>query len=540
MMVRPGRVPQTNRGSASIGKAQTASPITFPAPNGGLVTNYDLLAPGAGAASVLQNFWPTLKGARIRGGCMKRALLNGQGNVRSAFNYRFGGAEKLFMATNTNIFDVTSPAAPPSVTMPSSGSGAHTSGDWSTVQHTSQGASMLVCVNGASARLLYNGTAWVTTPGITFPAGDATTTSQFNYVWLFKNREFFIKNASMDAYFLPLNSFGGEAKPFPLGGVMKKGGSLLTGFSWSIESGDGLNDMCVFISTEGEVAVYSGSNPESIDDFALRGVYQIGKPLGKNAWIRAGSDVLICTTDGFIPMSQVFQRDRQALSLVSVSREIEDDWREAATSTGTGWTVTPWPERNLVFITFPANSVVQDKSFVLNVLTGKWAITTNWNANCFATYQGSIFFGSNGGVVWQGDITGTDDGLAFSAVYLSQFLTGGNVGQRKTASMARMMVRGKTRPNVMLFARADMDTSFPSNDVVSVGNVNSSEWDVGLWDQAVWDGVNERKDFWYRQNVRASGDTIALGCVITSSGEFALDAELNIGTIQVDLGEASA
>lgn len=538
MTLRPSRRPSPLKSSSPSGGAQTGTPITFPAPNGGLVTNTDLLQPTAGSASVLLNLWPTLKGARVRGGSVKRGLLEGLGDVLSSFNYRFGGVDKLFMATSKGIFDVSSPAAPPELTPASLAD--QTSGLWTVVQHTSQGASMMVCVNGADPRQLYNGSTWTTTPAVTFAEGDATTTSQFNYVWLFKNREFFLKNASMDAYYLPLNSFGGQAKPWPLGGVMKKGGSLLSGFSWSLESGDGLNDMCVFISSEGEVAVYSGSNPDDANDFALRGVYQIGKPLGKNAWIRAGADVLICTTDGLIPMSQVFQRDRQALSLVSVSREIEDDWREAANATGTGWTITQWPERNLVFITFPENSVVQNRSFVLNVLTGKWGITTNWNANCFGTLQGSIFFGSTAGTVWQGDITGTDDGLTFSAVYLSQFLNGGNTGQRKTASLARILVRGKAKPKVMLFAKADMNKTFPVNSAVSAGNANSSEWDVGLWDQAVWDGVTDRQDFWYRQNVRASGDSIALGCVITSGGNFALDAELSIGTIQVEVGEQSA
>ncbi|WP_273794158.1 hypothetical protein [Brucella intermedia] len=538
MTLRPGRLPSPLKPKSSGGGVQTGTPITFQAPNGGLVTNADLLQPAVGSASVLLNFWPTLKGARIRGGSVRRALLEGLGDVVAVFNYKFGGIDKLFMATVAGVYDVSSPVAPPELTPASLG--GQTSGLWTTVQHTSQGASMLVCVNGSDPRQLYNGTAWVTTPAITFPAGDGTATNQFNYVWLFKNREFFLKNASMDAYYLPLNSFGGEAKPFPLGGVMKKGGSLLTGFSWSIESGDGLNDMCVFISTEGEVAVYQGDDPSSIDSFALKGVYQIGKPLGKNAWIRAGADVLICTTDGLIPMSQVFQRDRQALSLVSVSREIEDDWRIAANATATGWTITQWPERNLVFITFPANSVVQDTSFVLNILTGKWSITTNWNANCFGVTQGSLFFGSTEGTVWQGDITGTDDGAPFAAVYLSQFLNGGNLGQRKTTSLARMLVQGKTRPKAMLFARADMNKDFPINQNVSIGDAQSAEWDIGLWDQAKWDNVSERQDFWFRQNVRASGDTIALGCVITSGGDFALDAELSVGVIQVEVGDQSA
>lgn len=88
---------------------------------------------------------------------------------------------------------------------------------------------------------VYNGTSWTTAPAITFT--DGTTMAQLNYGWLFKNREFFLKNGTLDAYYLPVNAVGGAAALFPLGGVMKKGGSLLTGFSWSLESGDGLNDM---------------------------------------------------------------------------------------------------------------------------------------------------------------------------------------------------------------------------------------------------------------------------------------------------------
>lgn len=536
MTVRPGRIAQTNRGSTSVGAQPTGTPITFPAPKGGFVTNYDLLEPQAGSASVLRNFLPTLRGARIRGGSVKKGLTAGAGNIESAFNYRFGGIEKLFVATATGIFDMTSPALPPIPT--TADVPAQNSGKWTTIQHTTQGTSMMVCVNGFDPRQLYNGTSWVTTPAMTFT--DGTTSNQLNYVFLFKNREFFLKNGTLDAYYLPLNSFGGAATMFPLGGVMKKGGQLLTGFSWSIESGDGLNDMCVFISTEGEVAVYAGDDPADLKTWGLKGVYQIGKPLGKNAWIRAGADVLICTVDGLIPISQVFQRDRQALSLVSISRPIEDEWRLAAAATGTGWTITQWPERNLVFVTFPSNSAVSDTTFVLNVLTGKWSTISNWRATCYATLQGSLFFGSSRGYVWQGDTTGTDDGLPFAAAYLSQFLTGGNIGQRKTATMARMLIRAKVKPKVLLFASADMDKIAPAFAEVSIGDQLSSEWDVGLWDRAVWDTVSTRNDYWYRQNVRASGDTLALGCVITSGGPFSLDAELDLGTLQVAVGETSA
>ncbi|UDF30044.1 UNVERIFIED_ORG: hypothetical protein LHK14_01610 [Roseateles sp. XES5] len=534
--LRPARIAGRGGRAGAGGAAASSQPVTFPAPTGGLVTATDMASSTPGAASILRNFFQTLTGARLRGGSLKKGLAAGGADIRSAFKYKYGATEKLFMATATGIFDMTSPAAPPATT-PAAVSGLG-GGDWCTFQHTNAGNAYLVCVNGANDRRLFNGATWTTTPAITFT--DGTTMPQLNCGWLFKNREFFTKNATLDAYYLAVNAIGGAASVFPLGGVMKKGGSLLTGFSWSLESGDGLSDMCVFISTEGEVAVYAGDDPSSASSFALKGVYQIGKPLGKNCWIRAGGDVLIATVDGLTPISQVFTRDRQALSLVSVSRPIEDLWRMAANATGSGWTLKQWPEQNLVFVSFPSNPVLADTTFVLNVLTGKWSTVSNWRATCYETLQGSLFFGAVAGFCWQGDVTGTDDGLPFSAVYLSQFQPVAGFGQRLVASLANMFFRGTARPKVRLFARADMDLTEPTFSGVSVGDVGSSEWDAGLWDKAVWNGLSSRRRYNFRQNVRASGDTLALGCVVVSGGAVRLDLEVDLGTLQVSQGEASA
>ncbi|WP_426238178.1 hypothetical protein [Pararhizobium sp. DWP1-1-3] len=533
MNVRPGRVPSSRRGGKG-GPPQSSQPLTYPAPKGGLVTTRDMAADTPGSASILLNMLPTLMGCRVRGGSVKKGLAAGGGTLRSAFKYKYGGIERLFMATDTAIFEMSSPAAPPTTTA-ASVSGM-TSSDWSTFQHATAAGAFLVCVNGSDPRQMFNGTTWVTTPAMTF--ADGSTESQMNYGWIFKNREWYLKNGTLDAYYLPTNQIGGAAVVFPLGGVLKKGGSLLTAFSWSIESGDGLSDMCVFVSTEGEVAVYMGSDPAT--DFALKGIYQIGKPVGKNAWIRAGADILVANTDGLTPMSQVFTRDREALSLVSVSRPIEDEWRLAANSTGGRWNLTQWIEQNLVFISFPENSVISDKTFVLNVLTGKWSFISNWRAVCYASYQGSLFFGSIDGYCWQADTTGSDDGLVFQAVYLSQFTASGAYGQRKTATLAQMYFRGKTKPKVKLFARADFDITAPASANVSIGNSLSSEWNNGLWDVATWDGVSSSTRYKYRQNVRATGDHLAVGCVIASGGDVRLDVEIDLANLQTEVGQASA
>jgi hypothetical protein len=519
-----------------VGAQQTSAPVTFPAPTLGLVTNTDIASQAPGAATVLENWFPTLTGARIRGGSSKWGLAADGGGIKSAFRYLYGSVEKLFMATGIAIYDMSAPATPPTSTV-ASVTGL-TSGEWCTFQHTNAGISYLVCLNGTDSRRLYDGSSWTTTPAITF--SDSTTTANLNYGWVFKNREFFLKNGSLDAYYLTtLFGVGGASAVFPLGGVMKKGGALLTGFSWSLESGNGPNEYCVFISTEGEVAVYSGSDPGNASDFALVGVYQIGKPLGKNAWIKSGGDVLIATVDGLTPLSQAFQRDRQQLTLVSASKPIEDLWRAVAAATGAGWTLTLWPEQNLVFVCFPANPVAPDMTFVFNALTGKWSVISNWLATCYAPHQKNLFFGSNGGLVWHGDYTGADDGLAFQASYLSSFVPVGGFGQGKVASRAKMFLKASEKPAVLLFARADMDKTIPAFGAVSQNLTGASVWDVGQWDVAVWDGAGISKNTYQtRQNVRAEGEMIAIGCVVVSGGSVKLEVELDLGTLQISSGLA--
>lgn len=536
--IRPGRIPQTNRGKTAVGQTQRSTPLTFPAPVGGLVTTADMASQAAGSATVLENWFPTTTGARIRGGSKKAGLTADGKTILSAFKYAYGPVEKLFMATQSAIFDMSAPAVPPATT--AAVVSGLTGGDWSTFQHTNAGTSYLVCFNGKDARRLYNGTSWGTTPAITF--SDATTMGSLSFGWIFKNRQFLIKAGSLDAYYLEtLNAVGGAAAVLPLGGVMKGGGSLLFGCSWSVESGDGPNEYCVFVSTEGEVAVYAGGDPGNAGDWSIVGVYQIGRPLGKNAFIKSGGDVLIATVDGLMPLSQCFQRDRQQMTLVSISKPIETEWKLAASATGDGWTLTLWPDENLVFVCFPENTVVPDTTFVFNALTGKWSFVRNWQAACFASYQRSLFFGSVEGCCWQGDITGTDDGQAFQASYLSSFLPATGFGQTKSASLAKLNIRALDRPRIMLFARADGDKTVPNFTTASVNSVGASIWDAGLWDVAIWDAAaygNVPHKF--RQNVRAEGETLALGCAVVSGGGTRLFIELDLGTLLVASGEAGS
>ena len=50
-------------------------------------------------------------------------------------------------------------------------------------------------------------------------------------------------------------------KPIYLSGASTKGGKLLFGATWSIDAGDGTDDKCVFVTDNGEVLVFTGSDP---------------------------------------------------------------------------------------------------------------------------------------------------------------------------------------------------------------------------------------------------------------------------------------
>src|SRR3546814_4932486 len=114
-----------------------------------------------------------------------------------------------------------------------------------------------------------------------------------SYVWVYKSRLWFAQKDSMTAWYMDnADSIGGTAEPFPLGGVFGLGGSLLFGSAWSIDSSSdsGLSEQNIFVSTEGEVAVYQGSDPGEAATWSKVGVYRIGKPLGARAHFRRSEE----------------------------------------------------------------------------------------------------------------------------------------------------------------------------------------------------------------------------------------------------------
>jgi len=419
-------------------------------------------------------------------------------------------------------------------------------GNWSTVQFSTTGGTFLIGVNAAGPGFIYDGSDFFLLqgdtdplfPGITFPGGVSLTAADLSYVWAYKNRLWFLQKESMTAWYLDVDQIGGVLTAFRLGSEFGRGGALIIGQTWSLAGGadGGLSEQVVFITNEGEVAVYQGSNPALASDWRKVGVYRIGTPLGSKALIRAGGDLLIATTLGLIPLSQAIQVDFAALAASAISYPIDVPWNEAIRSRGqTGWSCALWAEQQMAIVSPPILSGYASDVFVSNARTGAWCRFTNWPITCTETFNGRLLFGTKDGYIKDAMIGGTDDGVPFTGSYIPLFSDAGSPTSMKTAKQARATIRSNAEITEKLSCRFDFDSSLPAPPSVaplSVGN----EWNNAVWDQAIWDSSRTAVVTQRRHSVSGNGTRLAPVVQITSGSTIPLDAEIVSVTVTFETG----
>jgi hypothetical protein len=400
-------------------------------------------------------------------------------------SYKSGAAELFFAATASVIADITTvvdPLIPPTPVVT-----GQTGGYYSWEQFGTPGGDYLYAVNGADAPLLFDGTTWTPITGVSTPAITGVTTSELSHVWSFANRLFFVRKGTMEAYYLPIDSIGGAALTFSLAGIFKRGGSLMFGAKWSIDAGDGLDDKCVFVSTEGEVAVYEGTNPGSAADWRKAGIYQIARPLGQNATVSAGGDLLVATEVGIVPLSEVVRRDIAALELGAVSRNISPYWQQQAQKITTlPWEMAKIPKSNIMVVSQPDIIDTLGTCLIANLQTGAWARFTGWKTRCLGVSAGRGYFGSDDGCVYAMETGGSDDGAVYTCTYLGQHDDFGATAMQKTVTQMRPVFQTANPISAKLSALPDYDETLPAPPS-SVAEFPVGIWDAGLWDGALWD-----------------------------------------------------
>jgi hypothetical protein len=461
--------------------------LTFPAPTRGLILNENESYMQPGAALVMDNWAPTMKGAKIRGGHIVWATLPEAVPVTSGFSYSSGAVRKMFFANATKIYDVTT-------TTPVLVKSGQTNGNYSASQLANSGGDFLTVVNDTGDfPLQYDGTTWTTLSAdeIHGPPGTPVEHGRnLVHVCKYRNRYFFIEANSMNDWYLGLNSTTGALGLIPLSGAATKGGKLLYCATWSIDAGDGIDDKLVFGTDLGEIIVFTGSDPSSAAAWRQEGRYDMSPPLGKNATLSIGGDLLVACVDGILPTSGAITKDRAELELAAITRTIKPMWRdEVLAKRALPWTMCKWDEYGGIFVTLPGGLPGQQRCAVVNAATGAWARFTGWDVMCFARMADSMFFGTQTGKIMQADRTGLDNGQPYTCVIVGGWEVFQSPSQTITWKQARASFSAPAGEpfQPQLGGTTDYVVTLPTPPSAAPDPGILDLWDQGLWDTAKWD-----------------------------------------------------
>jgi len=455
----------------------------------------------AGTAFLLENTFPEYDYIRLRGGAVQFAT-GMSGVVRTLLPYTDGTAGKLFAVNAGNIFDISLGGAvgAPVVT------GLNATAIMSYTQYSGTGPQTLVCANGVDPLQFYNGTSWSTAPAWT-GLGPAAISN----VWQYNNRLYGIAANSTDVYYVGVNAIGGPVTIFPMGPLLRLGGKLAAGGTWTQLTSNGIQYTWFVISTEGEIIVFTGSFPGDTtgDPWRQTGCYKMSRPLGQNCIQAGGGDVAILTEEGIEALSQARSLDEIAIAPRAVSAAIGPAFREAviARSGLVGWQMIVWPLRYMAIVNMPQIGPPHTQ-FISNARTGAWCRYIGWDARCFAIHglgQSKLYYGTSDGRVMQAEQGGMDDGLSYcGTIFYSYSAVGtldvGTAGSGAVVSAGQStsrkqvkMIRPRFQTNIQdiipkITINTDFNTTIPSPPPPSGTIPAGALWGVAKWGVDKWPG----------------------------------------------------
>ena len=426
-------------------------------------------------AVVLDNFFPQPGYCELRRGHVEHSSTQTGVPVESLMAYQGTAGTDLKAASDGTIFDVTSAAnGSAEVT-------GNTNDRWQHVNFTTiDGLNALWICNGADDSRRWDGTSW----SINTIAGGITGPDVI-HVNAFKGRLWLTVNGSLNAWYLAVGAVQGTATEFPLQGVFRKGGVLQAIGTWSLDAGAGPDDIIAFISSRGEVAVYSGIDPAA--DFTLKGVYEVGPPIGRRCLTQVGGDLMLISIDGVLPLSQALVVERGVQRGVSITRLIQPVMNQSARDWGSnfGWQLMSYPLGTRAILNVPTGVGTAQRQYVMNTVTGAWCRFLGQEGNCWEVYNDRLFFGGNDGVVYEADSGGSDAGTAITYDLRTAFNYFRKRGMLKRFTMCRPLLTTNDVVTPGLAVNVDFgeDAALSTPSFVAAA---VAEWDVAQWDEALW------------------------------------------------------
>jgi len=468
-------------------KRQSAQTVTVTAPIGGWNAINSLQAMSPNEAVIIDNWFCLPTELQLRQGYTEWAT-GITGTATSFLNYEPpSGSSKFFVAANNagacSIYNVSAGGAVGAAAVT-----GLTSAQFHYAAMTNTSGHYMFAVNGQDKMRLYDGTTWYTitntgTYGIT-----GVDTALFSDVRIHKRRAWFVEKDSMSAWYLGTDAVSGSAQEFDFGPIFALGGKIVKIDTWSLDAGEGMDDYFVVITSKGEVAVYTGTNPASATDWLLKGVYYVGSPVGDLCTMKFGGDILLINKDGLIPLSQSLMSSRVNMKQ-AITNKIQAKISQDTTtySSNYGWQAVLNPPLNMLILNIPTSSTTS-KQYVMNTISGAWSSFSGINATSWIFTNESMYFclGTKVYKFWDGH---NDNGVPIVSDLLPAFTAFGSQVQIKRMTMTRLSMGSDNTFNYNNNIALDFDLgSSPSYPLADGGTTNAGLWDTALWDVGLWGG----------------------------------------------------
>jgi len=456
-------------------KSPVSNSVSIPAPTSGWNAKDALSDMSPDFAITLDNMFPDLTDVVLRSGYASHSTGNGSGAVETLAEWAGPTSSKLISAAGSVIYDSTASGGSTSIATGKSNA------RWQTTMFTTAGGSFLYMVNGADAPIYYNGSAFVT------PTLSGVTATDIVHILAHQARLFFTFKDSLTFGYLAVNGIAGSVSTFSLGGLCKKGGYLAACGSWTRDGGSGPDDIFVAVTSEGECILYSGNDPGVAANWLLVGVFSIGKPIGRRCLEKVGSDIIVTTQDGAVPLTTFLPIDQVGSKGKALSDNIQNDFITSARTYGTnfGWQSIHYPQGSYGLFNIPtgATSAYQ---YVVNTQTGSWARFVGQNAACWSLFKGDLYFGGQAsGVIYKADTGTSDNGVNIDYKVKPAFNYFRSRGVNKLFSLCRPHFTSNGSPSIAIDLNVDFADVNPTS-IPSAAALNGAIWDTSKWDEANW------------------------------------------------------
>lgn len=457
--------------------AQTSRPISRPPPVNGWNTKDNVALMEPGWATTLDNWIPRPHRVEVRKGAIDHATGLDE-PIETLMAYRpASGSGKLFAATVDGIYDVTVGGMIGAV------ASAATGARWSHVNFATSAGQFLCAVNGVDDYRYYNGSTWSTVATFTFGGGTLDTNTLIGIV-AHQSRLYFITKDSLRFYFLETaGTLFGTVVEFNLDQVFSMGGYLAAMGSWTFDGGDGPEDRAVFVSSEGQIAVYTGTNPAETNDWKLIGTFYVGRPVGRRCLIKLAGDLIFLTERGLFPLSKALASAGVDPS-VALSNPIEPTVSAYANRLFNefGWQLFLHYSETLLLITVPSTPKFL---FAMDLLSKGWCRLSGWDAHCLESLGGALYYGTEGKVVkaFEGTKDFEDN---IQAELITAFDYFSKRGQTKHLELLRPHFQATTPFSFALGANVDFELTIPATYLSAQPPMELARWDAARWDQDFW------------------------------------------------------